>query len=375
MYDVLKEHIGYVADERRLAAFRQAVAQAVRPGDVVADIGCGTGVLGLLCLQAGAGKVYAIDSTDAIWVAEESFRRAGWAGQVQCIRARSFEAELPEQVDLLICDHVGYFGIDYGLVEMLADARRRLLKPGGRIVPRRVTLQLAAIDHADTWSRQLGWQNSAIPPEFHWLHTVNANHKMGVYLPADCLLAPPTDVGGIDLAQDQPDHLTWTAQFTADRSGLLHGLAGWFHCELIDGVVMSNSPVHPSPINRPVAFFPLAEPFQVAEGDQLQVRVGMRHAEHVIHWTVSHPASGQRASQSTWHGERVDADGLAAASPLRVPRRHARSQAETVVLGYCDGVRTLAEIEAAVLREHPALLPSPRAIRQFVTQVLARHTR
>jgi len=375
MYNVLKEHIGYVADQRRLAAYRQAVAQAVRPGDVVADVGCGTGVLGLLCLQAGAGKVYAIDSTDAILVAEESFRRAGWAQQVQCLRGKSFEIELPERVDVLICDHVGYFGVDYALIDTLADARRRLLKPGGRIVPRRLTLQLAAIDDAQVWSQHLGWQDGAVPAEYHWLHSLSANHKIGARLAADSVLAAPVDLGDINLTQDQPDHLVWNVRLSADRAGQVHGLAGWFRCELADGVFMSNSPLAAEPINRPVAFLPLAEPLTVAAGDELQVRLGMRHTEHLTHWTVTHSPGGQRAAMSTWHGEWVDANGLALASPLRVPRRSARSEAETLVLGYCDSVRTLAEIEAAVLRDHPALMPSPRAIRQFVAQVIARHTR
>lgn len=149
MYDVLKEHIGYVSDQRRLQAYRNAIAQVVRPGDVVADVGCGTGILGLLALQAGAGKVYAIDSTDAIWIAKETFKRAGLADKVKCLRGSSFEVDLPEPVDVLLCDHVGYFGIDYSLIETVSDARRRFLKPDGRIVPRGLTLQLAAIEHEE----------------------------------------------------------------------------------------------------------------------------------------------------------------------------------------------------------------------------------
>lgn len=44
------------------------------------------------------------------------------------------------------------------------------------------------------------------------------------------------------------------------------------------------------------------------------------------------------------------------------------------MLGYCDGRRTAREVEQAVLREHPNLLPSPAEISQFVVQVLGKDT-
>ena len=86
------------------------------PGDRVADLGCGSGILGLLCLRAGAGQVFGIDSTAMIEVARETFLRAGLAGRGDFIHGHSHRVELREPVDLVICDHVGYFGFDYGIV-------------------------------------------------------------------------------------------------------------------------------------------------------------------------------------------------------------------------------------------------------------------
>ncbi len=53
----LREHMGYVSDAHRLAIYRRAMVAVVKPGDVVLDLGAGTGILGVLACQAGAARV------------------------------------------------------------------------------------------------------------------------------------------------------------------------------------------------------------------------------------------------------------------------------------------------------------------------------
>ena len=134
---MLDEHLGDVADRRRLNRFRAAVDKVLHTGDRVTDLGCGSGVLGLLCLQAGASRVFAIDSTPMIRVAREVLARAGLQDRCVFVPGHSHRVELPEPAHPReICDQVGYFGFDYGIVDTLQDARRRFLKPGGRRYPR-----------------------------------------------------------------------------------------------------------------------------------------------------------------------------------------------------------------------------------------------
>lgn len=371
---MLDEHLGYVADRTRLEQFRAAIAKVLCAGDQVADLGCGSGILGLLCLQAGAGRVFGIDSTAMLEVARESFTRAGLIEQGVFIRGHSHRVGLPSPVDLAVCDHVGYFGFDYGIVHTLQDARRRFLKPGGRLIPARILLQLGAVESETCRNKAEGWRAEGVPAEFHWLRQYAVNAKHAVELPRNALLGAPAELGAIDLSADNPDFFSWTAELCIERDGVMHGLAGWFECELAEGVWMTNSPLANRRINRSQAFLPIDEAVEVKAGERVKATVMARPAEHLIAWVVEFPASGRCFSHSTWRGMLMAPEDLIRAHPDRVPRLSREGLARNTVLGYCDGRRTAREIEQAVLRHHPDLFPSPQEISRFVAQVLGRDT-
>jgi precorrin-6B methylase 2 len=371
---VLDEHLGYVADRIRLEAFGAAIARTLKPGDRVADLGCGSGVLGLLCLHAGASHVIAIDSSTMIEIARQTMERADLADRWTFVHTRSHWATLNESVDLVICDHVGYFGFDYGIVHTLQDARRRFLAPGGQVIPRRIRLQIAAVESDAARAKVDRWRAEGVPQEFHWLHHHAVNAKHAVELPRDALLGAPASLSEIDLGSDQPDFFRWTATLRIERAGTVHGLAGWFDCELAEGVTMTNSPQSDRAIDRSQAFLPIDEPVPVRAGDEVRATVMARPADNLIAWVVDFPASGRRFSHSTWQGMLLAPEDLLRTRPDRVPQLSRDGRARTTVAGYCDGRRTAREIEQAVLRDHPDLLPSPDEISRFVAQVLGRDT-
>jgi SAM-dependent methyltransferase len=367
---MLEEHLGYVADSNRLAQFRIAIARVARPGGIIADLGCGTGILGLLCLQAGAGRVFAIDSTAMINVARQTLARAGYGNRCVFVHGHSHRVELPERVDLVICDHVGYFGFDYDIMRTLQDARRRFLKPEGTLIPARIRLLLAAIESESGHAKAENWRAAGVSPEFHWLHGIAVNAEQSVELSRETLLSSPAVLDDIDLRTDSPEFFRWTAELRVERDGAMHGLAGWFECELSEGVWMTNSPLAEQPIRRAQAFLPIDEAVRVSAGDSVRATVMARPADNLIAWIVDFPRTGRRFSHSTWHGSLLAPEELTRSRPDRVPNLSREGAARVTVLGYCDGRRTAHEIEQAVLKNHPNLFPSPEEISRFVAQVV-----
>ena len=371
---LLDEHLGYVSDAARLEQFKLAVARAVQPGSVVADLGCGSGILGLLCLQAGAAHVYFIDDGPMLDIARQTLTRAGFADRATFLHGRSQQIELTQRCDIVICDHVGCLGFDYGVVGLLDDAKRRFLNPGGRMLPVAVTLELAAVESEACRKRAEGWRAATVPQEFHWLGNLAVNSVHHVSLKRAELLGGAAVLGRIDFLADHVEMFSWTAQLEIAREGVLHGLGGWFQCELAEGIGMSNSPLSEKPVDRSQVFLPLGAALPVQAGDRLKATLLARPDDNLIAWSVEVLATGKRFSHSTWQGMLLSAEDLLRADPERVPRINDAARARDIVLGYCDGRRTVRDIEHAVLREHPGLFPSSGEISRFVAQVLRRDT-
>ena len=83
------------------------------------------------------------------------------------------------------------------------------------------------------------------------------------------------------------------------------------------------------------------------------------------------PEQGRRFSLTTFNGLLLDDEALERSRPDRIARLNERGRAQQVVLSYCDGTRTVAEVVALVRREHPGLFPSARATEKLVRSVLA----
>ena len=79
MAKTLGEHYGYLADQVKLEQYQAAIDRLVRPEHVVLDLGCGSGLLGLMALRAGASKVLFVEEGAIIEVARQTVTDAGFS--------------------------------------------------------------------------------------------------------------------------------------------------------------------------------------------------------------------------------------------------------------------------------------------------------
>src|SRR5712692_2722385 len=103
-----------IADHVRMGAYAQALREAIRPGAVVVDIGCGTGILSLLACQRGARRVYAIEPDASIELARTVARDNGYADRIVFLQDRSLRVSLPERADVIVSDLRGRLPLSGG---------------------------------------------------------------------------------------------------------------------------------------------------------------------------------------------------------------------------------------------------------------------
>ena len=138
-------HMGMLMDTVRVMSYRSAIERHA-PGQRVVEIGCGTGILSLFAARAGARKVIAIEESRVAEVAAAMFEANGFAGTVEVKAGNSRNVEIGEPADLIIHEILGVDPFEENLLPVLLDARRRFLRPGGRLLPHRLEVWCLGIE-------------------------------------------------------------------------------------------------------------------------------------------------------------------------------------------------------------------------------------
>ncbi len=284
-------HHSMLADRVRTEAFLRAILTTVGPGDVVVDIGAGTGVLSLFAVMAGAQRVYAIEQEPIIEVAREIADSNGVADRITFVQALSSDIELPEQADVVISETVGNVGLDEGICAWMADARRRFAAPDARFVPCRIAVEAAPVEIPRDISMVERWSEPLHSLDFSALRRLAANNVMWVDLNPVALVSDPLTVAAVD-AWHAGD-INRAVSFTARRRGTIHGLGAWFTAWLTDGISISNAPPNAVP-SWEQGLLPLLEPVAVAPGDVVDVEITVSNDGSAWSWSVGQQTSATR---------------------------------------------------------------------------------
>ena len=305
---LLRFHAAMLADRRRLDTYRRAVAQTVRPGDVVVDIGAGVGMLGFWALEAGARHVYAVERDRSLVLARKAAEATGLADRVTFIEGYSTEIELPERADVMVADILETWGLNARILSTTLDARERLLKPGARMLPRAMEPFVAPVSFPAGYERfvdiyRAAWTGIDYGALAH--HAASVLHPLR---PQDAdLLAEGASLGRVDLAAHTDATFTGTVTVEVSRTATAHGLAGWFRAELTDDDEISTTP-DIGTVGYAMAYAPFETPLELVSGTPVAIAVDTYDGAQ-WRWSAE-TADGQRREQATLDAFPLDAAAL-----------------------------------------------------------------
>jgi hypothetical protein len=246
-------------DRTRTLSFIDAIRETVRPGDVVLDIGTGTGILAATAALAGARHVYAIEAGQIQRVARELFAGNGLADRITLIKGWSTQVELPERADVLISEVIGHEPLAEDVLETTADAVNRLIKPGARLVPRRLRIFCLPVQIPPSEIKKLVFTPEALRDwqswygiEFDALLKANRNSLFRFLINPYHLrrwkpLSPPLLLKDIDFKTCDHAQVETTCTARAASSGQMNGIVFYFELELSRNICLST---HPTVVRR-----------------------------------------------------------------------------------------------------------------------------
>mmetsp|Transcript_36020 Transcript_36020/g.85462 ORF Transcript_36020/g.85462 Transcript_36020/m.85462 type:complete len:374 (-) Transcript_36020:391-1512(-) len=124
-------------DHKRTGAYFNSVMQNQKQfqGKVVLDVGTGSGILAVFAAKAGAKKVYAVEATDMAKYARSVVESNGLSDVVTVIQGMVESIKIPEPVDIIISEWMGYFLLRESMLDSVLLSRDRFLAPGGAMYP------------------------------------------------------------------------------------------------------------------------------------------------------------------------------------------------------------------------------------------------
>ncbi len=286
LMEMLDFHRSMILDRRRVETFARAIATTVEPGDVVLDIGTGTGLLACIAARSGARRVYAVEVGPVASPAEEVIAANGLGDRIEVIRGLSTDIELSELATVVVSETIGNMGFDEGILAWVADARARLTTPDARVVPGRVETVVAALDAPVDYEWIDVWSQRRYGLDLAPLRAVAASTPIWTDLsPVNVITAPAVCLAA-DMTTAEAEALQGSVDARVRRPGTIHGIGAWFRAELTTGIELTNAPPTPVPSWSHV-ILPLVEPCRVETGDIVGISLSASADGGVWTWKLA----------------------------------------------------------------------------------------
>ncbi|XP_058112684.1 protein arginine N-methyltransferase PRMT10 [Magnolia sinica] len=303
-----------LSDRVRMDAYYNSIFQNQNHflGKTVLDVGTGSGILAIWCAKAGARKVYAVEATKMSDHARELAKANQVDGIVEVIEGSMEDITLPEKVDIIISEWMGYFLLRESMFDSVICARDRWLKPDGAMYPSHARMWLAPIRSGlgeqkmhDYESSMSDWHSFLDDTEAYYgvdmsvLTKPFRDEQKKYYLQTSLwnnlhphqVIGTPAIIKEIDCLTTTVNEIVnvkakFSSSITVEKTRLC-GFAGWFDVHFrgsssnpaTQEVELTTAPSTDNPTHWGQQVFLLNPPLRVSEGDDVTVSFSMDRSE------------------------------------------------------------------------------------------------
>jgi len=167
-YGYLSQQQNMLQDFIRTSTYQKAIIGNFSDfqGKVVLDVGAGSGILSFFAAQAGASRVYAVEASSMANHARALVASNGLEQVITVLSGKIEELTLPEKVDVIVSEPMGYMLINERMLETYLHAKK-FLKPGGKMFPCQGDLHIAPFQDDALYTEQFNKASFWYQRSFH----------------------------------------------------------------------------------------------------------------------------------------------------------------------------------------------------------------
>ncbi|KAH7642209.1 arginine methyltransferase 1 [Dermatophagoides farinae] len=271
-------HEEMLKDEVRTKAYKNAVMmnRHLFKNKVVLDVGCGTAILCMFAIKAGAKHAIGIECSSIIDVARKIVADNNMSDKITLIKGKAEEIELPAEypkVDIIISEWMGYCLFYELMLSTVIYARDKWLAPNGMIFPDKARLYITAIEDHQYKDEKINWWDNVYGFNMSAVRDLVISEPLVDLVEPNQIVTNYYKVKEVDLYTVTIDDLTFESNFSliAKRSDHVHALVTFFSIEFsksLKTIGFSTSPEHRTTHWKQTIFY-IDDYMTIANGEEI----------------------------------------------------------------------------------------------------------
>lgn len=276
-YSYASIHKEMLSDKIRTLSYKEAIMKnsSLFKEKIILDVGSGTGILAMFAAQAGAKRVYAVENSSIVEKMKEIIKDNGFSNKIIVLKGRIEDVEIPEKVDVIISEWMGYCLLFESMLNSVIFARDRYMQATGTMFPSSATMRICGITDKDFYERKFNRWNNVCG------FNMSPFRKWSIYEPLiavaseDQIITDECLIAEFDLNKCKEEELIVPQKefslTSLEENNMLYGICCFFDVTFSGPeatVILTTSPFNP-PTHWSQTIFFFDEPIKVQIGQEI----------------------------------------------------------------------------------------------------------